>query len=143
VPDHINSPNQATRPGPWPAWDGVDQLHDIGIGWCVNAAGHPDPNGGSPDANVHVPAFECRTAGTHLDGVRADLDGPAYGLEVYAARSFRYGQPRAGATQPTTRVVLDFYDQATEYTVRFSLPLGECLQLSRLLVRLTDHVTYV
>jgi hypothetical protein len=90
-----------------------------------------------------VPAFECRTAGTHLDGVRADLDGPAHGLEVYAARPFRYGQPRAGTTPPTTRVVPDFYDQATEYTVRFSLPLGECLQLSRLLVRLTDHVTYV
>ena len=48
MPDHINSPNQATPRGPWPDWDGVDQLHDVGIGWCVNAAGHPDPTGGYP-----------------------------------------------------------------------------------------------
>ena len=62
---------------------------------------------------------------------------------MYAGRPFRYGQPRAGATEPTTRVVLDFYDETTENTVRFSLPLGECLRLSRLLGRLTDHVTYL
>ena len=91
----------------------------------------------------HVPAFECRTPGTDVDGVRRDLNGPDCALTVYAARAFRFGQPRADAAEDGTRIVFDLVEAGTDISSRFSLSLGDALRLSRIVERLVDHVSYL
>jgi hypothetical protein len=143
MPDRTNSPQEADPAdpaGPWPVCVGLAQVHDTGMQWCTNAAGHPNIEGGYPDAGIHVPAFECRTRGTTLDGVRAGLDGPAATLEVYAGRPYRYGLPRL-AHPSQTRLILEFVDEPNELVHRFSLAPGDALRLSHLLPRLIDHIT--
>lgn len=44
--DRIDPPHWPSQRGPWPAVSDASRLFDHGWPWCVNAAGHPDPDGG-------------------------------------------------------------------------------------------------
>jgi hypothetical protein len=124
----------ARPPGPWPTADEPGRIFDHGAHWCANAAGHPG-EGDYPDPAVHIPEFECRSLAFFVDTL-ADLDRATTGLAIYAARPFRFGQPRAGQSTDPTRIVLD-----TELQ-RLSLSLGDALRLARFVNRLVDAVDH-
>jgi hypothetical protein len=122
------------------------RLFDHGAWWCVNRAGHPDPDDGYPDVDRHTPWDECHSITGSFADVRADLTGPPLELELYAAAPFRFGCLRAAVTDPSTspRVVLECYSDggAESRELRFSLSLGEALRLARRLKHLVDEVSY-
>lgn len=132
--------------GPWPDVTDSTRLFDHGAWWCVNRAGHPDPDDGYPNVDRHTPWHECHSITGSFAGVRADLTGPPLELELYAAAPFRFGCLRAAVTDPSTspRVVLECYSDggAEPHELRFSLPLGEALRLARRLEHLVDEVSY-
>lgn len=78
--DRIDPPSDDFERGPWPPVSDVSQLFDHGWRWCVHAAGHPDPDGGYPHPEGHVPWHECRSRAAFLDDVRRDLDGESVGV---------------------------------------------------------------
>ena len=140
--DRTNPASWPNSRGPWHEVKNVTRVYDHGMPWCLNTAGHPDPDGGYPDPAIHLPADECRSAGLCLDGVKCDLTGPTGGLEVYAAQPFRFGELRATARDASTRMVLEFFDETGRVpSTRYSLPLGESLRLARRLSQLVDLVT--
>jgi hypothetical protein len=109
----------------------------------VNAAGHPDPDGGYPDSNRHLPWHECRGAEMFVDGVCRDLDGEPVGVSVYDAAPFRFGEPRDDASPSAPRVVLETWTSDDEPSHRVSLTAGEALRLARILVCCADELTFV
>jgi hypothetical protein len=129
--DRIDRANWPSPRGPWHEVTDVSRIYDFGMPWCVYAAGHPDPSGDAyPDPLVH-PESECRTAGLYLDGVRFDLDGLSCGLQVYAARPFTFGAPRASAERLRTAIIFDVFENAaSSSSIRFSLS-AEALVLAR------------
>jgi hypothetical protein len=139
-------PNWPSPRGPWPDVTDSTRLFDHGAWWCVNRAGHPDPEDGYPDVDRHTPWDECHSITGSFTGVRADVTGPPLELELYAAAPFRFGCLRAAATDTsiTPRVVFECYsDGGSEPAeLRFSLPLGEALRLARRLEHLVDEVSY-
>lgn len=48
-------PNWSSPRGPWPDVTDITRLFDHGAWWCVNRAGHPDPDDGYPDVERHTP----------------------------------------------------------------------------------------
>jgi hypothetical protein len=140
--DRTNPASWPNPRGPWHEVGDLTRVYDHGMPWCLNAAGHPDSSGGYPEPAIHLPADECRTAGLYLDGVTRELTGPGCGLEVYAAHQFRFGELRATAGRPSTRIVVDFFDDSGSVSsARYSLTLGESLRLARRLSQLVDLVT--
>jgi hypothetical protein len=129
VTDRTNPPHRPSRrpsdSHPWPEVTDLSRLYDHGAQWCINAAGHPPREAGYPDPLIHVPPFECRTAGLYIDDVTEDLDSPAHGLEIYAARPFRFGEPRIARPAPSTRIVFEYLDANDEPMARFSISLGQ------------------
>lgn len=135
--DRTDPPDRPTARGPWPEVTSVDQIFDHGAPWCVNADGHPDYD--YPDPELHVPAFECRTIGLAFEAV-PDLADAGHVIEIYVARPFRFGQPRATSQAHPARLVLEVTDAAGEITTRLSVTLGDALRLARHAVRLVDLV---
>jgi hypothetical protein len=115
----------------------LEQIFDHGAPWCINADGHPDYD--YPDPELHVPAFECRTAGLAIEAV-PDLAGPGHTIEAYVARSFRFGQSRGTSPTDPIRLVLEVTDVDGEIAARFSVGLGDALRLARHVQRLVDLV---
>ncbi len=132
--------------GPWPEVSDLSRRFDHGRHWCANAAGHPHPEGGYPDAGVHVPWDECQSAPCLFDDVRVNLLGSIRGLALYGAAPFEFGALRA-STPPhrAPRIVLELFPDTLlsgpEEIVRFSLSLGEALRLSRRIPQLVDRLT--
>lgn len=146
MPEPTQPSERPRARGPWPDVEDLSRIYDHGRSWCANADAHPDANGGYPDPDRHLPWRECRTLATAIAGVRADLHGAALELEVYAAASFTFGEPRTpNATGHETRVVLEAYADGpgTEagYSTRLSLSIGDALHLARKLVQIVDVVT--
>jgi hypothetical protein len=109
----------------------------------VNAAAHPDRNGGYPDRDRHLPWHECRSLESYVDGARLGLDGQAVGVSAYAAAGFRFGRTRdhAGLSQP--RAVLETWPlESTEAAQRISLTPAGALHLARILVHIADGLTF-
>jgi hypothetical protein len=138
--------SEPTQPASWPnargPWYEVSddrRLYDSGWFWCATASGHPDRNGGYPSHERHPLALECRSLSTGFDGVRADLQGPNRGLEVYAAAPFQFGQLRGSDQADPARILLECYTDTS--CLRFSLPAGEALRLGRRLAQLVDLIT--
>ena len=126
--------------GPWREVTDIGQLYDHGALWCINARGHPPREDGYPNPRIHVPPFECRSACLYFDGIRADLTGPARGLEVYLAQPFQFGQPRTAEPPPSPRVVFEYLDDVDEPVARFSLDIADCLSLALELLRLVTAI---
>jgi hypothetical protein len=141
--DRIDPPGDEFGQGPWPQVDDPSMLFDHGWPWCVNAAGHPDPDDGYPDLKRHLPWHECHSHAEFLDGVRRDLDGEAVGVSVYNAAPFKFGQPRDDTPPPSPRVVLETWTEDDEPAQRVSLTAGEALRLARILERRADELTFV
>ena len=140
--DRIVPPDDIRERGPWPPVDDSSRLFDHGWPWCVNAAGHPDPEGGYPAPVRHLPAHECQSRAAFLDGVRRDLDGQQLGVSVYNAASIRFGEPRDDSPPASPRVVLDTWAMEEKQAQRISLTPGAALQLARILVRFADELTF-
>jgi hypothetical protein len=141
--DRIDPTPWPSPRGPWPEVTGPDRLHDHGYPWCANAAGHPDRNGGYPDADIHLPWHECRSIERHLDGGSDDLPGAELGLSLYLAAPFQFGAPR-GSTPGQPRVVLEFWRADDDgRSRRITLARGEALCLARIRERLVDDLTFV
>ncbi len=140
--DRIDPPDDGFERGPWPQAGDPGRLFDPGWPWCVNAAGHPDRDGGYPDPGRHLPAHECHSRAAFLDGVRRDLAGEPLGVSVYNAAPFRFGQPRDEAAPASPRVVLEAWTGDDETVQRISVTPGEALRLARILVRCTDELTF-
>jgi hypothetical protein len=141
--DRIDPTNDHVDRGPWPPVNDLSRLFDHGWRWCVNAASHPDPNGGYPDPQGHVPWHECHGEAASIDGVRRDLDGQPVGVSVYSAAPFQFGEPRGDTPPPAPRVVLEMWTSDHEPSYRVSLTAGEALRLARILVRCADELTFV
>jgi hypothetical protein len=105
--DRIDPPCDHVERGPWPHVDDSSRLFDHGWPWCINAAAHPDPDGGYPDPERHRPCHECRSRESFVEDVRRDLDGEPIGVSVYNAAPFRFGQPRDDTPPAAPRVVLE------------------------------------
>jgi hypothetical protein len=140
--DRIDPPTGDFEQGPWPQADDPGRLYDHGWPWCVNAAGHPDPNGGYPHPERHLPAHECHSRAAFVDGACLDLDGEPLGLSVYNAALFRFGQRRDDALPASPRVVVEAWTGDDEPAQRISLTPGEALHLARILVRCADELTF-
>jgi hypothetical protein len=99
-----NDPAHPSKRGPWPEVSSVDQIFDHGARWCVNATGHPSRDDGYPNASLHLPPFECRTGSLGIEEARDGLSGVATALEIYLARPYRFGIPRAlaGRAEPAS-----------------------------------------
>lgn len=138
--DRTDQPDPATARGPWPEVSDMTRLFDHGAPWCVNAAGHPDPEGGYPDPNLHVPPHECRTAALWLDDIRHELVGPPTGLAVYAARAFRFGEERMTTPSADTRIAFDRLDEPDDGSPRFSVTLGDALRIAHHLIQLVESI---
>jgi hypothetical protein len=137
--DRTNPANWPGIRGPWPEVTGLDRLFDHGAPWCANAAGHPDPEDGYPDPEIHRPFDECQSLILFVDNARADLAGPPYQLTLYGARPFRFGEPRDRRDIDRTRVMFDLADPADDAPPqRFSIPLAEALMLDRHLIHLVS-----
>jgi hypothetical protein len=136
VTDRTNPPDRPSASHPWPEVTDLSRLYEHGAPWCVNAAGHPPREAGCPDPRIHVPPFECPSPGLYIDDIAADLDDPAHGLEIYAARPFQFGQARAKEPTPTTRVVFEYVDDKDESIARFSVSLGQSALLALEVLRL-------
>ena len=139
--DPIDPRSWPSPRGPWPEVTDLSRLFDHGQHWCVNSAGHPDPQRGYPDANVHRPWSECRTREWSVDG-RRELDGDPLGLTVYGAAPFRFGESR-GLPKPEPRVVVDAWGATSESTPAgcFSVSLGDARQLARILQQAGDELS--
>ena len=135
--DRTDRPERTTARGPWPEVTSVQQFFDRGAPWCINADGHPEYD--YPDAELHVPAFECRTFSLAVEAV-PDLAGRGHTVEVYVARPFRFGQPRGASPTGPPRLVLQVTDLNGEIASRFSVSLGDALRLARHVERLSDLV---
>ena len=140
--DRIDPPDIGFAQGPWPPASDPERLFDHGWPWCVNAAGHPDPDGGYPDRECHLPAHECHSRSAFLDGVCRDLDGEPLGVSVYNAAPFRFGQLRDEASPACPRVVLEAWTCDDEPAQRIGLTAGEALRLARILLRCADELTF-
>jgi hypothetical protein len=140
--NRIDPPNRSAQRGPWPPVSDLSRLYDHGWPWCMNAAGHPDLNGGYPDPERHLPSHECRSREAFVDGGRRGLDGEQVGLSLYSAAAFRFGQPRDDAPPATARVVLETWTSDDNSSQRVSLTAGQALQLARILVRCADDLTF-
>ena len=141
--DRIDPPTDDLERGPWPQVGDLSRLYDHGWPWCVNAAAHPDPNGGYPDPERHRPWHECRSGEAYIDGARRGLDGELIALSVYNAVAFRFGQPRDEAPSASPRVVLESWTAGEAATDRLSLTPAQALYLARILVRSADDLTFV
>jgi hypothetical protein len=141
--DRIHPPDWPSPRGPWPEVSSVDEIYDHGWPWCVNAAGHPDRDGGYPDPQRHVPWHECHSQAKFLDGACRDLDGKPVGVSVYTAAPFRFGQSRDDASPTAPRVVLETWTDDDEASQRVSLTPGEAFRLARILLRCADELTFV
>ncbi len=119
MPDRTNSPTNPRSKGPWPEWVSVEQIYDHGADWCANADGHPAPEGGYPDVDQHVPAFECRTLGTDVDAP------PRPGRTCCALRSTPPGHFDSAVShrrrRSGTRIVFEIVEEGTDVSVRFSV----------------------
>ena len=138
-----NDPSTWPTPrGPWPPVADPTRLYDHGRQWCINRAAHPDENGGYPLAQGHVPWAECHSAHYFLDDVIHDLDGDPLGLSMYCATRFRFGEPRRSQPEPAaTRLVIETWSHgADSRSTRVSVPLGEALQLARIIHHLVDTI---
>lgn len=142
MPDRTNPANWPNARGPWPEVTDLDRLYDHGRPWCAFASGHPDRDGdGYPDATIH-PAEECRTAALYLDDSALDHNGTSFGLEVFAAERFSFGELRGGAKPALTHIVVEFFDaDGLQTQKRCSLTVGDGLRLARWLGQLADLVT--
>ena len=140
--DRIDPPDAVFEQGPWPPVSDPGRLFDHGWPWCVNAAGHPDPDGGYPNPERHLPAYECHSRVCFVDGVRRDLNGEPLVVSVYNAAPFRFGQPRDERPPASPRVVLETWTSEDERADRFSLTPAEALHLARILVRCADELTF-
>jgi hypothetical protein len=143
VSDRIDPPIHPDRRGPWPQVTDLARLYDHGQPWCVNAAGHPDPNGGYPDPARHLPWQECRGREVFVDGPRRELDGEPVEVSVYNAAAFRFGQPRDDTPPAPPRVVLEAWTADEPAAHRLSLTPGQALHLARILVHCADDLTFV
>jgi hypothetical protein len=135
-------PNWHSSRGPWPEFTDINRLFDHGKSWCATAHGHPGPEDGYPDPDVHVPWNECRTPISSFTGARRDLNGALLELELYAAAAFQFGSLRSKALPSDTRVVLEAYaDEPGQEPIRVSLSAGEALRLARRMTQLVDLVS--
>jgi hypothetical protein len=141
--DRIDPPDVGLEQGPWPPADDPGRLFDHAWPWCVNAAGHPDPDGGYPDPERHLPADECHSRATFLNGVCRDLEGEPLGVSVYNAAPFRFGELRDEVRPASPRVVLETWAGDDKTGQRMRLTPGEALHLARILVRCADELTFV
>jgi hypothetical protein len=141
--DRIDPPDDGFEQGPWPRADDPGRLFDHGWPWCVNAAGHPDRDGGYPDPERHLPAHECHSRAAFVDGACLDLDGEPLGVSVYNAAPFRFGQRRDEVRPASPRVVLEAWTSDDETVQRISVTPGEALRLARILVRWADELTFI
>ena len=140
--DRTDKSDWPNMQGPWHEVTDIGRVFDHGALWCIYAAGHPDREGGYPDPLIHVPPWECRTAGLTLRDIRDELLGDRLGLEIYAAKPFVYGEPRDAHDDAETRIVFETFDQADTSSIRFSAPLGDSLRIAQHLRRLVttlDH----
>ncbi len=126
MPDRTD-PTPAATPGPWPAATEPDRVFDHGARWCANAEGHPGDHD-YPDAERHIPYDECRSRAHYLDTIEDGVD-----VALYAARAYRFGQPRGGMTAET-HIVLDTVTQRIAFT------LGDALRLARFVTGLVELV---
>lgn len=137
--DRTDPPDRPALRGPWPEVTEPDQIFDEGAPWCANADGHPEYD--YPDPEIHVPPFECRTAGLVLDA-NSDLVGRPRVVETYVARPFRFGQPREAADPETAHLTFEVIDADGAIATRFMLTLGDGLRLARHLLHLIDIVDH-
>lgn len=139
--DPIDPTIAAPQDRPWPEITEPNRVYDFGAPWCINAAGHPDGYASYPDPRIHVPAGECQSRSIYLDDINVDLTGAAFGLQLYAARPFVFGEQRSAERRTPGRVILDFYDPADDnVTARFSIAPGEALRLAAQLSRLVEMI---
>jgi hypothetical protein len=146
MPETTQPENWPSPRGPWPEIGNSSRIFDHGRYWCANAAGHPNPEGGYPNPAVHIPFDECRTLAASFADVRRNLSEQTYELDLYAAAAFQFGAARSSSTlYLPARMVLDFYSDTTSAepgnAIRFSLPAGEALRLSRRITQVVDLVT--
>jgi hypothetical protein len=143
VHDRIDPASDQPPQGPWPPVVDDTRYYDHGQPWCVNAAAHPDANGGYPDPRRHLPWDECRSAELNVAGAHAELNGDAVGISVAAAASFRFGEPREHAQAAPVRVVVETWQLGTdEPSRRVSLSPPDALHLARILTHVVDQVTF-
>src|SRR5215471_13845427 len=105
--DRIDPPTDQLKRGPWPPVSDHSRLFDHGWPWCVNAAGHPDPDGGYPNPERHQPAYECHSRAAFLDGACLDLNRLGPMASPSACSSSRTNPPSppsrpAGSTSTST-----------------------------------------
>jgi hypothetical protein len=89
---------------------------------------------------AHVQPFECRSAALVIDGARDGLTGSPREVELYAARPYRFGEPRGATVADQTRVVVDCINDLDDDTTRVSLTLGDALRVAAHLTRLVTSV---
>jgi hypothetical protein len=119
----------------------LSRLYDHGAPWCINAAGHPPRENGYPNPRIHLPPFECRSISLYFDDLRADLAGPAHGLEVYIAQPFQFGRLRTAEPAPSPRVVFEYQDEGDEPVARYSLAIADGLRLALEMLRLVTAIS--
>lgn len=79
--------------------------------------------------------------------MQRELSGQGHGLDIYAAAAFQFGELRSSATNLhlPARIVLEYYPDVAGAepadAIRFSLPVGEALRLSRRIAQVVDLVT--